>query len=346
LRSYNKCAQTQASIVCKLISRPEPFEIRVGKSRASLSIDGKRERTFAVRHVDVLTRAGAEELLKEIKQAPASRSRIMITFERSSPDARAYLRERRSSYAAADGEVFLFDPPLYVERPPRRKVVPVGPPPAAPFANRASRVPRWLLLHAAEQPSFRELATRLELSEAMVSRTMRALADDGLVAIGSASADARLRLAQLPEPAGLLDAFERAVSLRPPRRVTWEIGARDAPDAIRTLQKTARKLDVPYAIGGVAGAALAGCAAEPVDVLVWIRRDDVEVWAKELTPVTSRPAPGRVTMQLTRDPFVLSLASDREGIQVADPVQLYLDCRAGGEGALEVGDAIRAEMRW
>jgi biotin operon repressor len=293
-----------------------------------------------------LTRAGAEELLKEIKQAPASRWRIMIAFERSSPEARAYLRDRRASYAAADGEVFLFDPPLYVERPPRRKVVAVGPPPAAPFANRASRVPRWLLLHATEQPSFRELATRLELSEAMVSRTMRALADEGLVAIGSDPADGRRRVARLPEPGPLLDAFERAAALRRPRRVTWEIGARDALDAIRTLQKRAHKLDVPYAIGGVAGASLAGSAVEPVDVLVWIRRDDAELWADELTPITSRPAPGRVTMQITRDPFVLSLAGDRNGIQVSDPVQLYLDCRSAGERALEAADAIRVEMGW
>ena len=308
-----------------------------------MSIDGRRERSFAVRRVDVLTRAAAEELVKE---ARASRSRIMIAFDRSSPEARAYLRDRRASYVAADGEVFLYDPPLYVERPPRRKVVSVGPPPAAPFANRASRVPRWLLLHATEQPSFRELASRLELSEAMVSRTMRALADDGLVAIGSDPADARRRLVQLPEPAGLLDAFERAVALRRPRRVTWEIGARDAPDAITMLQKTARKLDVPYTIGGVAGASLLSHLVEPVDVVVWIRRDDAELWANEITPVISRPAPGRVTMQLTRDPFVLSLARDRNGIRVADPVQLYLDCRSAGERALEAADAIRVEMRW
>src|SRR5436305_12234016 len=153
--------------------RPEPFEISVGKARASVSIDGRRERSFAVRRVDVLTRAAAEELVKE---ARASRRRIVIAFERSSPEARAYLRDRRASYAAADGEVFLYEPPLYVERPPRREVVPIGPPPAAPFANRASRVPRWLLLHPTDHPSFRELATRLELSEAIVSRTMRALA--------------------------------------------------------------------------------------------------------------------------------------------------------------------------
>ncbi len=271
----------------------------------------------------------------------------MIAFERSSPEARAYLRERRASYAAADGEVFLYEPPLYVERPPRRKVVPLGPPPPAPFANRASRVPRWLLLHATDPPtSFRELAARLELSEAMVSRTMRALADDGLVAIGSDPADARLRLARLSEPALLLDAFERAVALRRPRRVTWEIGARNAADAIKTLQKTARKLSMPYAVGGLAGASFVCRVVEPVDVVAWIQRDDAGLWAKELAPITSRPAPGRVTMQLTRDPFVLSLASDRNGIQVADPVQLYLDCRSAGERALEAAHAIRVEMGW
>jgi DNA-binding MarR family transcriptional regulator len=279
-------------------------------------------------------------------EARGSRRSIMIAFERSSPEARAYLRERRASYAAADGELFLYEPPLYVERPPRRKVVPVGAAPAAPFANRASRVPRWLLLHANDQPSFRELAARLELSEAVVSRTMRALSDDGLVAIGSDPRDARLRLARLPEPARLLNAFERAVALRRPQRVTWEIGARDAPEAMEVLQAAAHKLKVPYAVGGVAGVSVVRRVVEPSDVVVWIQRNDVALWAEGLAATPSRPGPGRVSMQLTRDPFVLSLASDRNGIQVADPVQLYLDCRSAGERALEAADAIRVEMRW
>jgi len=167
-----------------------------------------------------------------------------------------------------------------------------------------------------------------------------------IVAIGSDPRDARLRLARLPEPARLLDAFERAVALRRPRRVTWEIGARDAPEAMKALQAAARKLNVPYAVGGVAGASFVRPAVEPVDVVVWIRRDDADLWAKRLAATPSTPAPGRVTMQLARDPFVLSLVSDRNGIQVADPVQLYLDCRSAGERALEAADALRVEMRW
>jgi hypothetical protein len=61
---------------------------------------------------------------------------------------------------------------------------------------------------------------------------------------------------------------------------------------------------------------------------------------------SARRAAGRITAQLAPDPFVLSLATNREGIQVADPVQLYLDCRAAGERALEAADAIRTEMMW
>lgn len=103
---------------------------------------------------------------------------------------------------------------------------------------------------------------------------------------------------------------------------------------------------MPYAVGGVAGASLIRRAVEPADVVVWIRREDADVWADELIATPARPAAGRITAQLTPDPFVLSLATSREGIRVADPVQLYLDCRAAGERALESAEAIRAEMQW
>jgi hypothetical protein len=118
------------------------------------------------------------------------------------------------------------------------------------------------------------------------------------------------------------------------------------PDAVTALQTAAHELKVPYAVGGVAGASFVRRAVEPIDVVAWIQPDDADLWAERLAATPSRPAPGRVTMQLTRDPFVLSLAGDRGGIQVADPVQLYLDCRSAGERALEAADAVRAEMGW
>jgi hypothetical protein len=180
----------------------------------------------------------------------------------------------------------------------------------------------------------------------MVSRTVRALADDGLVAIESDPADARRRRVRLRDAQALLDAFERAIVARRPRRLTWDVGARDAPEAIKRLQAAADRLELPYAVSGLAGAAFVRRVVEPAEVSVWIPRDDPERWADELMAVPARPGPGRITAYLAPDPFVLSLATSRDRVQVADPVQLYLDCRRAGERALEAADAIRAEMNW
>jgi hypothetical protein len=302
---------------------------------------------FDVARLDVLTRRRAEELPDALRGRPQP---TLVVFERSSPDARAVLRDEGISYAAADGELFVLAPPVYVERSASRRSSGRGPTlttaPTAPFAVRASRVPRHLLLHPDERPTFRELAHDLELSEAMVSRTVHALADDGFVAIELDRTDARRRRARLRDPAALLDAFERTVALRRRRFLTWDVGARDVPAALAALREAAEQLQHPYAVGGLAGAAFVDRVVEPADVAVWIARDDVDAWADALTAAPARPGPGRLTAWLAPNPFVLTLASLRDGLRIADPVQLYLDCRLEGERALEAADMIRATMPW
>lgn len=296
--------------------------------------------TFDIERMDVLTAARAEELVSE------NAEHRLVAFERSSPQARELLRNCGISYAAADGELFVHTPPVHVERPPRRRRIDPAPAPAAPFAIRSSRVPRWLLLHADEHPSFRELAADVELSEAMVSRTVRALSDDGLVAIEADPADARRRRVRLRDAQALLDAFERAIVTRRPRQMIWDVGARDAPEAIKRLRVAADRLNLPYAVSGLAGATFVRRVVEPSEVSVWIPRDDPGRWVEELMAVPARPSPGRITAYLAPDPFVLSLAASRDGVRVADPVQLYLDCRRAGERALDAAEAIRIEMNW
>jgi hypothetical protein len=144
----------------------------------------------------------------------------------------------------------------------------------------------------------------------------------------------------------MLDAFEQATAARRPRRLTWDVGARDVPQAIGRLRIAAKRLQLPYAVSGLAGASFVRRVVEPAAVDVWIGRDVPEQWAQELMAVPSRPGPGRITACLAPDPFVLSLASRHQSVQVADPVQLYLDCRRAGERALEAADAIRTEMSW
>lgn len=320
-----------------------PVELDVGARRAVLRLDGHDPQRFDVRRVDVLTHSGAQVLASEI-DADARSS--LVVFERSSPDARALLRERRISYAAADGELFVFAPPVYVERPATRRAVRVGSAPAAPFAARASRLPRWLLLHQDERSSLRELARALQLSEALVSRAVRALADDGLVIVEHDPGDARVRRVRLRDAGAMLDAFERAAGARRLRRVTWDVGAHDTAAAIELLREAAGRIKRPYAVGGLAGAALVRRIVEPGEVTIWIGREDLEIWGEALLGTPARTGPGRITAQLAPDPFMFSLAEQRAEISVADPVQLYLDCRLSGERALDAADAIRKEMRW
>lgn len=307
---------------------------------AALLMDGGVVASFEVVREKVLTAARAKEI-----DAPGGKQWLVV-FERSSPDARAVLRERGLSYAGENGELWIHAPPIHVERPARRRAAALMSAPAAPFAIRASRVPRWLLLHPGASPSLRELGITVELSESVVSRTARALADDGLIAIEADSADARIRRARLRDSGGMLDAFESAFAGRRLRRQTWDVGARDAPEAMRRLRGAAKRLRLPYAVGGLAGASFIRSVVEPVGVEAWIGRDTIDRWMDELTAIPSRPGPGRLTVQLAPDPFLLSIGTRREGFEIADPVQLYLDCRRSDERALEAADAIRAEMNW
>jgi DNA-binding MarR family transcriptional regulator len=322
------------------VSSPnDSLHLDVGARNATLELDGQHVATFAVQREAVLTAARARELAVDRDQ------RLLIVVDRSSPDARRLLREQRISYAAANGELFLHAPPVHVERPGRRAVVSTAVP-TAPFAIRSSRVPRWLLLNRDARPTIRELSTAVELSEAMVSRTVRALADDGLVGVEPDPADARLRRVRPRNTSALLDAFEQAIANRRPRRSTWDIGARSPEQALDLLRHAADRLELPYAVGGLAGAALIRRTVEPTDVAIWVPRDAMDRWAGELMATPARAGHGTLTAHAASDPFVLTLTSSLDGLQVADPVQLYLDCRRLGERALDAADAIRDEMSW
>src|ERR1700729_1126557 len=99
------------------------MELDIDMRLAVLRLDGHDPLRFDVRRVDVLTHNEAQVLASEID---ADERSSLVVFERSSPEARALLRERRVSYAAANGELFVFAPPVYVERPATRRAVQVG----------------------------------------------------------------------------------------------------------------------------------------------------------------------------------------------------------------------------
>jgi DNA-binding MarR family transcriptional regulator len=328
-------------MILQVTSRDGRVRLKAGARRATLLMQGKKVGGFDVLSLENMTAATARELA-------AAEPEALVLYEQASPEARSVLREAGISYAGQDGELYLHQPPIHVELPGRRNTAAAaGPSPFAPspFAPKASRIPRWLLLHDTAEPSFRELSDMTALSESLVSRSVRALADDRLVEIAVDPRDSRSRRVRVRDNGTLLDAFERSTRRRT-RGSTWEIGARDPQRALARLRRVAKRASLSYALGGLAGAAFVQGVVEPAEVDAWIDRRDHDRWIEELDAVPSRPAPGRLTLRVLPDPYVLSFAFTRDGLTVADPVQLYLDCRRAGERALEAAEAIRSEMGW
>jgi DNA-binding transcriptional ArsR family regulator len=309
------------------------------------------QRLFHVAKVERLTRPWVEG--NRLAEHPDEG--WLVLYGQASSDAREALRARGISYAGEeDGRLFVVGPGLHVERDDR--VPPESAPWQAsqrdrvrnPFAVGASRVPRWLLLHPGEALTIKDVAAVTELSESVVSRTVGALDDDALVEVGTAREDARRRLVRIARPRAVLAAWARERERRRVRWVSWSIGARDAHEATELLSSVSgRPVEPGWMIGGVAGAALLQRLVEPSDVVVWARRDAVERLAALLRPrVERQPGPGMLRVAVARDDWIFGLAQDLDGVAVADPVQLWLDCAAEGERALEAAEAIAGEMRW
>jgi hypothetical protein len=173
------------------------------------------------------------------------------------------------------------------------------------------------------------------------------LEDAGLVSEPESTASGRRKHIRLDRPRDLLDAWLPYWQKRPIRQRRWDVGARDADDALRLIEMAVKKKRSDrFVIGGLAGAATVSRAVEPADVLVWTTAEEATGLAEMLQPVPARGGSGTVRVAVPPDPWTLGLAQKTEGLLVADPVQLWLDCMSEGERALEAGEAIADAVGW
>lgn len=286
----------------------------------------------------------------QVEEVEAEGPNVMVRFRRASLEARRLLQEKRIPYASDAGEIFVLDPPVAIHETVPRRSRSAGEEAVArsdPFATKASRVSRWLLNHASETFSVRELAYKTSLSEGSVSQTVRQLHDRMLIEVARHPQDARVRQIQLEAPGALLDAWARSWERRRLQVVDWDLGS---ASVARTLDKirdaSAQAPDLKWAVGGTAGAATIVRAVEPADALVWIERGQLPRWEQLLYPAPGRGRRGTLRLAVAPDPFMLDVSTVRDGLTVADPAQLYLDSVREGERSLEAADAIRRLMDW
>jgi hypothetical protein len=293
-----------------------------------------------IRH-DTLTLAQARDI--------PSGNDLIVRFRRASPDAKRNLLARCIHFASDEGEISVLDPPVAIRQsaPRARRQPEGGRQDRGPFATKASRVSRWLLLHPGQTFNIRQLARHAKLSEGAVSTIVRALHERLLVEVTRDPDDARARLVRLAEPMQLLNAWERVWELRRVRTVDWDIGTNDVDTTLRHVREAA-SLDpsLSWAVGGSAGAAKIARAVEPADVLLWIGKNDIADWEELLVPAPGRGRRGTLRLATAPDPYIFDLTETHDEVPVADAVQLYLDTSREGERALEAGESIRRRMRW
>src|SRR5688500_13745856 len=293
---------------------------------------------------DQITVADVERLTEEPFED------LILRFRRASTEAKRLLRERRVPYASDDGEIFFLDPPaVAIHQSPGRRPSGRDSPSRSPqpFAPKASRVARWLLLHAMEATSPRRLARATGLSEAAVSQTVTALSQRLLVEVSPDQDDARVKQIRVPKPARLLEEWVRSWETRNVRQLRWDVGANGVADTLSAIEEVSDTPSAPdLAIGGLAGAAMVHRVVEPADVLLWVRERELPRWEQLLVPLGTRQGRGTLRLAIAPDPFLFTTTTERGPLRLADPVQLCLDTAREGERALEAHAAIREVMGW
>jgi hypothetical protein len=326
------------------------LRIDVVRNRAIVRRRGQgRVASLGVRWTRLLTVEEAQHMLK----SGVNGREWLVIFERASPPARDLLRKAHISYATPDGEVFFMLPTLLVDlpgkrsKPERQSRLVSSDHEIAPFARRAARIARWLLLHAEATPSITELARQTQLSRPFASQVAKALAERALVELDPEPTDGRVRRIRLEHPGALAEAWGDEWRRRRRRELTWDIGTATIEDTVAAWRSASVHAGPrPWAVGGLAGAQYLVRAAEPADVSIWVNEDDLLTWQHLLLAQQVPRGHALLRVAVAPDPWTLGLSWIDNRISIADAAELYLDCYSEGERALEGAAAVRGKLGW
>ena len=213
--------------------------------------------------------------------------------------------------------------------------------PASAFSPMASRITQLLLTHPTVDFPQRELARSTGIDEGYVSRIVRNLADQGLVAKYD-------KLVHVPEPNLLLRAWLDDYDFDKHRRIAGHIPARDGEELIRMLADALadQPHQPPYAATGLAAAWCLGRYAAFRTASVYVHHEDA---LDDLRDLSFRPTDrgANVWILVPADRGVFQGVATRDGVHCVTPVQVYLDLHAHPERAREVAlEVQKAHLDW
>ncbi len=209
--------------------------------------------------------------------------------------------------------------------------------PSTVFAPKSARIARWLLIHAGEALTQRELATATGVDEGLTSRIVRRLAQDGLVARDDRGA------VQVARPDALLDAFREAYEFGKHAILRGHVAARSGDDLLRGIAETLARRDVGYAATGLAAAWLWSRFAAFRLVTIYLRAPAPPSLLGAIG-LREDARGANVWLVMPKDEGVFHGAAERDGVTCVHPVQIYVDLKAQPERAADAAARLRSDL--
>lgn len=205
------------------------------------------------------------------------------------------------------------------------------------FAPKSARVARWLLIHAAEPLTQRQLARATDMTEGFVSRIVSRLEHEGYLIRGEGGG------IRPKDPALLLGAWRDAYQFSKHTIHQGHVAARSGDALLRFVGDTLAEQGIEHAATGLAGAwALTRFAAFRI-VSLYLPVDPSPALLERLG-CREDPRGANLWLVVPNDAGVFQGAVEKDGIRCVHPVQIYVDLKNHPERAREAAERVQAEL--
>lgn len=209
--------------------------------------------------------------------------------------------------------------------------------PRSLFAPKSSRVVRWLLIHAGEFLTQREIARATGLDEGMLSRLVARLkAEDYIIR------DERGGL-RAKDPTLLLDAWREAYQFSKHTMLKGHVAARSGDALLHFVADTLTGHKIEHAATGLAAAwAMMRFAAFRITTIYLTADPSPELLGWLGFREDQRGA--NLWLVVPNDAGVFQGGVDKDGIRCVHPAQVYVDLKDHPERAAEAAERLRVEL--
>jgi hypothetical protein len=209
--------------------------------------------------------------------------------------------------------------------------------PRSLFAPKSSRIVRWLLVHAGEFLTQREIARATGLDEGMMSRLVARLTAEEYIVRDERGA------IRAKDPGLLLDAWREAYLFSKHTLFRGHIAARSGDALLRFVADSLSERKVEHAATGLAAAwALTRFAAFRIATVYLPADPSPELLERLGFREDARGA--NLWLVVPNDVGVFQGAVEKDGVQCVHPVQVYVDLKDHPERAPEAAERLQAEL--